>query len=108
MLQLLDFNENPNVGVYCRTNEDVAFVRKGLSKKVRNILNTVLGVNIVELSVADATIIGSLLCLNSKGAIVTDFVDYDAVRIIKKNTPHVPNEMKLYVSALFILIIIKN
>lgn len=85
MLQLLDFNENPNVGVYCRTNEDVAFVRKGLSKKVRNILNTVLGVNIVELSVADATIIGSLLCLNSKGAIVTDFVDFDAVKTIEKN-----------------------
>ncbi len=85
MLQLLDFNENPNVGVYCRTNEDVAFVRKGLSKKVRNILNTVLGVNVVELSVADATIIGSLLCLNSKGAIVTDFVDYDAVKTIEKN-----------------------
>ncbi len=85
MLQLLDFNENPNVGVYCRTNEDVAFVRKGLSKKVRNILNTVLGVNVVQLSVADATIIGSLLCLNSKGAIVTDFVDYDAVKTIEKN-----------------------
>lgn len=79
------FNENPYVGVFCRTNEDVAFVRKGLSKKVRNILNSVLEVEVVELSVADATIIGSLLCLNSKGAIVTDFVDYDAVKIIENN-----------------------
>jgi translation initiation factor 6 len=85
MLQLLDFDENPNVGVFCRTNEDVAFVRKGLSKKVRNILNSVLGVKVVELSVADATIIGSLLCLNSKGAVVTDFVDYDTVKIIENN-----------------------
>jgi translation initiation factor 6 len=81
----LAFNENPYVGVFCRTNEDVAFVRKGLSKKVRNILNSVLEVEVVELSVADATIIGSLLCLNSKGAIVTDFVDYDAVKIIENN-----------------------
>ena len=85
MLQLLDFNENPNVGVFCRTNEDIAFVRKGLSKKVRNTINSVLGVKVVELSVADATIIGSLLCLNSKGAIVTDFVDYEAVKIIENN-----------------------
>ena len=79
------FNENPNVGVFCRTNESVAFVRKGLSKKVKNILSSVLEVKVVELSVADATIIGSLLCLNSKGAIVTDFADYDAIKIIKNN-----------------------
>mgnify|MGYP005837026553 CR=1 FL=1 len=85
MLQLLDFNENPNLGVYCRTNEDVAFVRKGLSKKVRNIINSVLGVKVVELSVADATIIGSLICLNSKGAIVTDFADDEAIKIIENN-----------------------
>jgi len=85
MLQLLDFNENPNVGVYCRTNEEVAFIRKGLSKKIRNIINSVLGVKVVELSVADATIIGSLLCLNSKGAVVTDFADDDAIKIIENN-----------------------
>ena len=84
-LELLAFNENPNVGVFCRTNEHVAFVRKGLSKNVRNILNSVLEVKVVELSVADATIIGSLLCLNSKGAVVTDFADYDTVKIIENN-----------------------
>ena len=34
---------------------------------------------------ADATIIGSLICLNSKGAIVTDFADDDAVKILENN-----------------------
>ncbi|MDH7507109.1 MAG: translation initiation factor IF-6 [Candidatus Thermoplasmatota archaeon] len=84
-LELLDFNENPNVGVYCRTNEDIAFVRKGLSKKVKNILQSVLDVKVVELSIADATIIGSLLCLNSNGAIVTDFADDESVKTIEDN-----------------------
>ena len=83
MLEILDFNENPNLGVYCRANNDIAFICKGLSKKVKNRIELVLDVKLVELSIADATIIGSLLTFNSKGAVVTDFVDEDAIKIIK-------------------------
>ena len=83
MLQLLDFNENPNLGVFCRTNDDLAFIRKDLSKKVKKKIKSVLDVDLIELSIADATIIGSLLAINSKGAVVTDFVDIDAVAVIK-------------------------
>ena len=83
MLQLLDFNENPNLGVFCRANDNVAFVRKGLPKKVTKKISSVLDVELVELNIADATIIGSLLTFNSKGAVVTDFVDVDAVKIIE-------------------------
>jgi len=81
--ELLDFNENPNLGVFCRTNDDLAFIRNGLSKKVRKKIKSVLDVDLIELSIADATIIGSLLAINSKGAVVTDFVDIDAVKVIK-------------------------
>ena len=79
----MTFNENPNLGVYCRANDNIAFVCKGLSKKVKNRIELVLDVKLVELSIADATIIGSLLTFNSKGAVVTDFVDEDAIKIIK-------------------------
>jgi len=85
MLQLLDFNENPNLGVFCRANDNVAFMLKGLSKKVKNKIATVLDVEIVELSIADATIIGSLLTFNSKGAVVCDFIDEDALKIINEH-----------------------
>lgn len=83
MLQLLDFNENPNVGVFCRTNDDVAFIRKGLSKKIKDKIISAIDVELVELSIADATIIGSLLAFNSKGAVVTDFVDASTINVIK-------------------------
>lgn len=83
MLELLDFNENPNLGVFCRANDDVAFIRKGLSKKIKKKIGTVLDVKLVELNIADATIIGSLLAFNSKGAVVTDFIDIDAIKIIE-------------------------
>lgn len=84
MLQLLDFNENPNLGVYCRTNDNVAFIQKGLSKKIKNNVIDVLKVKLVEISIADASIIGSLVALNSNGAIVCDFIDDEANNSIAK------------------------
>jgi translation initiation factor 6 len=83
-LQLLHFNENPNVGVFCRTNETIAFVRKGLSSKIKRRIQSALDVSLVELSIADASIVGSLLTLNSTGAIVTDFADQEALDCIEQ------------------------
>ena len=37
---------------------------------------------LVELNIADASIIGSLLAFNSKGAVVTDFADSKAIKIV--------------------------
>ncbi|PNX50716.1 MAG: hypothetical protein BV456_05750 [Thermoplasmata archaeon M8B2D] len=85
MLQLLDFDENPNVGVFCRANDDIAFVRKGLVKKVKKKIIDALDVNLIELTIADATIVGSLLSFNSSGAVVCDFIDKDSLDAIKKS-----------------------
>ncbi|MEM0467416.1 MAG: translation initiation factor IF-6 [Candidatus Thermoplasmatota archaeon] len=83
MLQLLDFNDNPNVGVYCRVNESVAFVQKSLQKKTKDLIAKTLDVQIVELTIADSTIIGSLLVLNSHGAVVTNIADSHTIQLIK-------------------------
>ena len=84
MFELLDFNENPSVGVFCRANENIAFLQKGLLKKIKNKIASTLGVKIVELGISDASIIGSLLAINSKGVVVCDFIDEDNLNIIKK------------------------
>jgi len=84
MLQLLDFNENPNIGVFCRTNDKVAFLRKGLTKKTTTKIKKTLDVQLIELNISDATIIGSLIAMNSKGAVVTDFVDKEFIEEIIK------------------------
>ena len=81
--QRLDFNENPNVGVLCRTNEDVAFIQRGLSKKIKKKVISALDVTLVELSIADANIVGSLLTINSNGAIATDLIDDASIKIIE-------------------------
>ena len=79
---VLHFNENPNVGVFCRAHDHVVFVRKGLLKKIKKKITQTLDVKLVELNIADASIIGSLLALNSTGAVVTDFVDSKTVKIV--------------------------
>jgi translation initiation factor 6 len=74
-LSLIDFNENPNVGIYCRANNATAFIQKGLTKKAKQIVASTLAVTVVDICICDATIIGSLLALNSYGAIVTETLD---------------------------------
>jgi len=84
MFELLDFNENPNVGVYCRANDSVAFLQKQLLKKVKQKISTALDVKLVEISIADSTIIGSLLAINSTGAIVTNVVGKETLNTIRE------------------------
>lgn len=83
MLQLLDFNDNPNVGVYCRANDALAFLQKSLLKRTKELVAETLGVEVIELTIADSTIIGSLLVLNSKGAVITSIADKQTVKLIK-------------------------
>ena len=82
--QLLDFNDNPNIGIFCRTNEDIAFIKKGVQKKIKKKIINALKIELIELNIADASIIGSLITLNSKGAVVTDLANYKDVEIIEK------------------------
>jgi translation initiation factor 6 len=83
MLQILDFNENPNVGIYCRANDSVVFLQKSLQKKTKKLIAEVLGVKTVDLSIANSTIIGSLLTFNSYGAIVTEYADKETLKTIE-------------------------
>jgi translation initiation factor 6 len=84
MLQLLDFNENPNVGIYCRANDSVVFLQNSLVKKTKQLIGDVLGVKVVELCIADSTIIGSLLTFNSHGAIVTAYSSKETLKTIEQ------------------------
>jgi translation initiation factor 6 len=84
MLQLLDFNENPNVGIYCRANDSVVFLQNSLPKNTKHIIGDILNVKVVELCIADSTIIGSLLTFNSHGAIVTAYSNKEALKTIEE------------------------
>jgi translation initiation factor 6 len=82
MFLQVDFHENPNVGVYCRVNDEIGFVRKGLSKTIRKKISATLNIDLIEVGIADTSIIGSLLVSNSHGVIATDLVDKSVIKLI--------------------------
>ena len=82
--QLLDFFENPNLGVFCRVNDKLGFIRKGLQKKIKSKIIETLEIDLIELNIADATIVGSLLCINSKGAVLCDFAEKEVIETVEK------------------------
>ena len=84
MFLRVDFHENPNVGVYCRATDSIAFLRRGLSKKILQGLSETLSVDLVELSIADTSIIGSLLVANSHGIVATDLVDKPNIAVLNQ------------------------
>ena len=71
------------MGVFCRSNDKYAFIQKGLTKKVKNKVSSVLEVELIEISIAESSIVGSLLAINSNGAVVCDFIDEKSRNIIK-------------------------
>jgi translation initiation factor 6 len=83
LFQRLHFNENPNVGIFCKTNDNIAFIRRKLSKEIKKKIISTLDVELIELNIADASIIGSLLAFNSNGAVVTDFIDDENLKNIQ-------------------------
>lgn len=81
--QRMNFNENPNVGVFCRANNEIAFLKRGLTKKIKKRIIAALDVKLIELSIADASIIGSLLSCNSSGVVVTGFISEKNTEMIR-------------------------
>ncbi len=69
--------------MFCRSNDKYAFIQKGLTKKVKNKVSSVLDVKLIEISIAESSIVGSLLSINSNGAVVCDFIDEKSRNIIK-------------------------
>lgn len=85
MLKRLDFNGNPHVGVYCKANNEIAFVEPSLPQKDLKEIEKALKVKVIELTIGGSTIVGSLLAINSNGIVVTDFINDEELHIIEKN-----------------------
>jgi translation initiation factor 6 len=84
MLQRLDFNSNPYIGVFCRANDFFAVASPFLTDKEHAIINNILKVNVNDVTIGGSTIAGSLLAMNSHGAVVTDFISDDESKILEE------------------------
>jgi translation initiation factor 6 len=75
MLKLGDVDGNPYIGVYCAASENLAILPEVVEQKVVKDLERVLGVRVVASNIAGATVVGSLVAMNSSGMVVTNFAE---------------------------------
>ena len=85
MLRLGGITGNPYVGVYCVASEQFAIVTEAAEPKVAKEIGRTLGVQVISTNIAGATVVGSLVAMNSHGAIVTNFTErHDLAKFPKK------------------------
>jgi len=85
MLKRIDFNGNPHIGVYCKANNDIIFIQPSIPKKDKTEIEKTLNVRVVELTIGGSAVVGSLMAINSNGAVITDFIEENELAIMEKN-----------------------
>ena len=75
MLRLGDITGNPYVGVYCAASEELAILPDSVTSKISREVAETLGVDIVKTTIEGGTIVGSLVAINSNGAMITNFAE---------------------------------
>ncbi|HET6404888.1 MAG TPA: translation initiation factor IF-6 [Candidatus Thermoplasmatota archaeon] len=79
----LDLNGSPYVGVFARASDKLAIIPAATPENVVAEMERALGVKTVTLSVGGSNIIGSVVAMNSHGAIVADFVDDTEIAVLE-------------------------
>ena len=81
-LHLVDIYRSPNIGVFLKANDRTLLVPKGLASTKSNTLSQNLGVTALPASIGDSRLLGPLVAMNSKGAIVSRLAEQGEMREI--------------------------
>lgn len=87
MMRLSHYNGNPYIGVYCAANESIAFVPRDSSPGMIRDIEQAMGVNVEKLCVAGTNLIGSLVSMNSFGAVVSNMTSDSEVESLSRFMP---------------------
>jgi len=79
MLKKLDFSGNPYIGVYAFATEKLLVLPSTIPKKQIKDMEKVLGAKRVVTTIGDSSIIGSLMCGNSNGLVLTNFAKNEEI-----------------------------
>jgi len=69
--------------VFCAANEEVAVVGAEVPPKAAKVIGDTLAVRVVTTRVGGANVVGALLAMNSRGAVVTGFAEPDELAALK-------------------------
>jgi translation initiation factor 6 len=84
LFRRLDANGNPHVGVFARTNETLTFIATQLTDRDYSEFEEALGTTVHKITLGGSRLIGSLLAVNSKAALVSSLADRDDVRRLEE------------------------
>lgn len=84
MMRLSRYSGNSNIGVYAVVNESLGFVAHDAASEFIKDLEVVLGVKPIMTTVAGSYVVGSLVAMNSSGAIVSNLITENEISLMKK------------------------
>lgn len=87
MMRFSRHTGNPNIGVFAAANEDLAIISADASPEFERAVGEALGVKTVKTTVAGAHVIGSLVAMNSRCAVVSGLADAREVEAIEGHIP---------------------
>jgi len=84
MLRLTSFAKNPNIGVFGKATEELALIPKGSPKRFREEASECLDAEVIELSINESSLIGSMVAANSNGIVLPKIALESEIREFKK------------------------
>ena len=87
MMRLSRYGGNPNIAVFATASESLALTAADTTPEFERTLGEVLGVDVIKLSVGGSFVIGSLVAMNSNGAMVSMLAEDSEVSRIAAKVP---------------------
>ncbi len=87
MMRRSNYDGNPNIGVFAVANESLAFVAHDAVDSFVDSIERTLGVECIRTTVADSYVVGSLVAMNSNGAIVSGLAGERELDVIRSKIP---------------------
>lgn len=87
MLRLSRSSGTPNIGVYASVNESIALVAANSAPSFVQDIETILGVETILTTISSSFVIGSLVRMNSNGAVVTGLIEERELELIREKIP---------------------
>jgi len=84
MMRLSSYDGNPYIGVYTVANETFALVPLGSAESLLRELTECLEVEVIRSSIAGANVLGSLMAVNSHGAMVSGMAREEELEVIDR------------------------
>jgi len=87
MMRLSRFGGNPNIGVFSAANESLAFISPDSSDEYIRDVERALGVKTHLTSIAGSFVVGSLIAMNSNGAVISGLAEEHETELISSFMP---------------------